>query len=419
MRHLNRPLYTVLTVLSCMLLLSSCMKDKLTKTYTIYSPVYKTKQEVLASVKFDAPQTISSPGKIYIYGKYVFLNELNKGVHVIDNANASLPKVIGFINIPGNVDIAVKGNMLYADMYADLLTIDISDPTNTKLMKTIPKLFPERFYGLGYTTDTSKIIVDWIRKDTTIAIGNEGNYGGCPSCMFASSYASADKSSSAAPGGIGGSMARFTIVNEHMYTVGQSDLSILSISNSADPVVVGTQRIGMDIETIYPFKDKLFIGSSAGMFIYNITSPSTPARESAFSHARACDPVIADDNYAYVTLRTGSWCAGTTNTLDVIDIANITSPRLVKTYQLKNPHGLSKDGDLLFICDGTDGLKLYNAANVNDLKLLDHIKDLETYDVIAWNKLLMVVSKSGLQQYDYSDGKTMRLLSTIQINKKL
>jgi hypothetical protein len=418
MRYIYKPLHTILIVVSCMLLLSSCMKDKLSKTYTIYTPVYKTKQEVLASVKFAAPQTISSPGKIYLYGKYVFLNELNKGVHVIDNANATLPKIIGFINIPGNVDIAVKGNMLYADMYADLLTIDITDPTNTKLLKTIPKLFPERFYGLGFTTDTSKIIVDWIRKDTTVAITNEVNYGGCPNCLFASSYMSADKSSSAAPGGVGGSMARFTIVNDYMYTVGQSDLSILSVSNSADPVVVGTQTVGMSIETIYPFKDKLFIGSSAGMFIYNISNPSIPARESAFSHAKACDPVIADDNYAFVTLRTGTWCGGTTNTLDVVDIANVSSPRLIKTYQLKNPHGLSKDGDLLFICDGTDGLKLYDAANVNDLKLLDHIKELETYDVIAWNKLLMVVSKTGLHQYDYSDGKTMRLLSTIQINKK-
>ncbi|RYY21851.1 MAG: hypothetical protein EOO04_17325 [Chitinophagaceae bacterium] len=418
MLNIYKPLRTAFSFVLAMLLLSSCMKDKLSKTYTITIPVYKSKQEVLASVKFAAPQTISSPGKIYIFGKYIFLNELNKGVHVIDNANASSPRVIGFINIPGNVDIAVKGNMLYADMYADLLAIDISDPVKTKLVKTLPKLFPERFYGLGYSSDTSKIIVDWIRKDTTVDVMQEGNYGGCPNCAYASSPLTADKSSSSAAGGIGGSMARFTIVNDYMYTVGQSDLSILSVTNSADPVVVGTQKIGMNIETIYPFKDKLFIGSAAGMFIYNIANPSTPKRESEFSHARACDPVIADDNYAYVTLRTGTWCAGTTNTLDVVDIANITAPRLVKTYQLKNPHGLSKDGDLLFICDGTDGLKLYNASNVSDLKLLDHIKELETYDVIAWNKLLMVVSRDGLHQYDYSDGKSMRLLSTIRINKK-
>ena len=94
MLKIYRPLRTLFSLLFFMFLLSSCMKDKLTKTYTIYSPVYKTKQEVLASVKFAEPQTISSPGKIYILGKYIFLNELNKGVHVIDNANAASPKII-------------------------------------------------------------------------------------------------------------------------------------------------------------------------------------------------------------------------------------------------------------------------------------------------------------------------------------
>lgn len=419
MRNKYNSLQTIVSLLLMILLFSSCMKDKLTKTYTIYTPVYKTKQEVLASVKVAAPQSIVAPGKLYLYGKYIFLNEINKGVHVIDNANPSSPKMVGFINIPGNVDIAVKGDKLYADMYADLLTIDISDPKNTRLLKSITKLFPERSYGIGFSADSNRIIVDWARKDTTVDLASDRGNGGCGNCLYANpAFASADKSSSAAPG-IGGSMARFAIVNEYMYTVGQADLSILSLANAADPVIMGKETVGMNIETIYPFKEKLFIGSSAGMFIYSIANPAKPLRESSFSHARACDPVVADDNYAYVTLRTGTWCGGTTNTLDVVDIANISSPRLVKTYQLKNPHGLSKDGNLLFVCDGTDGLKLYNAADVTDLKLLDHIKGLETYDVIAWNKVLMLVSKTGLHQYDYSDGNSMRLLSTIQINKGL
>jgi len=409
---------TVLTVFILALLLGSCMKDKLSKTYTIYVPVYKTKQEVLASVKNTSVQTINSAGKIFIYGKYIFLNEINKGVHIIDNSNPSSPKAVSFINIPGNLDIAVKGNTLYADMYADLLTIDITDPQHTRLLNTVPRLFPERFYGLNFTPDTSRIIVDWTRKDTTIDISADPGFSPCFNCLFASSsMALADKAGSTAPG-IAGSMARFSIVNEYMYTVGQSDLTILSLVNAGKPAIVGTQPVGMNIETIYPFKDKLFIGSSAGMFIYNITNAATPVRESAFTHARACDPVVADDDYAYITLRTGTMCGGSTNVLDIVDVANVASPRLVKSYPLKNPHGLAKDGNLLFVCDGSDGLKLYDASNIGELSLLDHVKDIETYDVIAWNNLLLVVSKTGLQQYDYSDGKKMKLLSTIQIGKK-
>jgi hypothetical protein len=399
-----------------MLLLSSCMKDKLSKTYTIYTPVYKAKAEVLASIKLSTPRDISAPGKIYVYGNYLFLNEVNKGIHLIDNSNPTLPKRIGFIDIPGNVDIAVKGNVLYADMYADLLTIDISDPQHTKLLSSIPKVFPENTFWTAFTADSNSIIIDWVRKDTTIDLEGEQAPGGCPNCMFASAFSSMDKSSST--NGTGGSMARFTIVNDYLYTVGIANLNVLSIADPRQPVILGREMVGMNIETIFPFKNKLFIGSATGMFIYSIDNPAKPLRESAFQHVRACDPVIADDNYAYVTLRTGTGCGGTSNLLHILDVSAITDPRIVKTYPLVNPHGLAKDGDLLFVCDGTDGLKLYDARDVNNLKLLHHVKDIETYDVIAFNKTLLVVSKNGLSQFDYSDGKSMKLLSTLVINKK-
>jgi hypothetical protein len=101
------------------------------------------------------------------------------------------------------------------------------------------------------------------------------------------------------------------------------------------------------------------------------------------------------------------------NQLDVIDVRNVLAPTLVKTYAMTNPHGLAIDGNLLFLCDGKDGLKIYNSSNVLDLKLLYHIKNIETFDVIAWNKRLLVVTTSGLHQYDYSDINNIKLLSKI------
>jgi hypothetical protein len=418
MQHTSPFLRNAFFAIAAILLFSSCMKDKLTKTYSIYVPVYKTKQEVLASVKTTAVHTIESPGKIYVSDNFIFLNELNKGVHIIDNSNASSPRTIGFVNIPGNVDIAVKGNVLYADMYSDLLAVDISNPSAAKLLKSIPKVFPERNFGVGYTRDTNLVIVDWVRKDTTVTVGNEWGGGACPNCLYLADFQSMMNNSVASAAGIGGSMARFTLVNDYLYTVGPSELTVFSVANAADPVVNGKQSVGMNIETIFPFKNKLFIGSATGMFIYTIDNPVKPLRESSFDHVRACDPVIADDNYAYVTLRTGTGCGGSSNLLHVLDVSTITSPRVVKTYQLKNPHGLTKDGNLLFICDGIDGLKLYDASDVNNLTLLQHIKDIETYDAIAWNKRLLVVGTNGISQFDYSDGKSMKLLSTLAINKQ-
>ena len=50
---------------------------------------------------------VSTPGKICVKGNIIFLNDLDKGVHVIDNSNPAQPRKIAFINIPGNEDIAV------------------------------------------------------------------------------------------------------------------------------------------------------------------------------------------------------------------------------------------------------------------------------------------------------------------------
>ena len=77
--------------------------------------------------------------------------------------------------------------------------------------------------------------------------------------------------------------------------------------------------------------------------------------------------------------------------------------------------GLSKDGNLLFICDGTDGLKIYNASEVHNLQLIKQFPGVETYDVIAWNKIAIVVAKDGLYQYDYSNANNIHLVSKINI----
>jgi len=104
------------------------MKDKIQKTYPILSPIYKSKAEVYANIRSNPAQTIANPGKIFLYGNYIFLNDIDKGVHIIDNSNPSNPVQKAFINIPGNLDIAVKGNILYADLYTDLIVIDITNP---------------------------------------------------------------------------------------------------------------------------------------------------------------------------------------------------------------------------------------------------------------------------------------------------
>jgi hypothetical protein len=408
-------------VLFMMLFFQSCLKDKCTKTFTVYRPVFKAKQEVRNNIKTRAPQSLKQPGKLTLFGNYIYLNELEKGIHIIDNANPSQPRNIGFIEIPGNVDIAIRGNMLYADLYDELVSIDISNPLNVQLKNTVLRAFPERFFSGGFTADTSVFIVEWIAKDTTVSLNCSGEYGMVQFDMaMRSSGGFTNISAAAAPTvtGINGSMARFALLNDYMYTVSNSQLQVFTLANAEQPQRVNTVNLGWGIETIYPFRNNLFIGSQTGMFIYSTQNPAAPNALGTFTHAFACDPVVADDTYAYVTLRNGTNCRNTSlNQLDVIDVQNLTRPFLVKTYPLTNPHGLSKDGNTLFVCDGKDGLRVFDAATPQNLKQTFHFKGIETYDVIAWNGNAIVVSKEALVQYNYSNPAAITERSRMTIQK--
>lgn len=406
------------------ILFSGCIKDKVSRTYQIMRPVYLDKALVLSNVKGSAAQELGKPGKIFIRGNYLYINEIDKGVHIYDNSNPSSPRQVSFISIPGNLDVAVSGHYLYADMYTDLLTIDIGDPLNARLVDTSINVFTDRFFNNGWTTNSDQVIVDWIVKDTTVtgAPDDQWFFGrpDCLACNFIAVPAAMSGSSDKANfvPGISGSLARFVVMNNYLYAVNRSSLYTYDISNEADPERKSEVGIGWNIETIFPFGSRLFVGSRSGMFIYDVSEPSSPEPVSSFAHATACDPVITDGDYAYVTLRAGNACEGTLNQLDVIDVRNLSQPVLSKTYIMHEPQGLGKDGNTLFICDGTDGIKIYDAQNTPDIILIHQIKDVNAYDAIPWAGNLIVSAEDGIHQYDYSDLHDIKHLSTIHTSGK-
>jgi len=105
-------------------------------------PVYQSDAEFLSAIRSMDAKNISSKGKIFLKDNYILINEPNDGIHIIDNSDPSVPINICFIYIPGNVDMAASGNVLYADTYQDLLVIDISDVTNVSVLKRIEDIYP-------------------------------------------------------------------------------------------------------------------------------------------------------------------------------------------------------------------------------------------------------------------------------------
>ena len=76
-------------------ILQSCTKEKCTELYdgVTYTPMY-TPMSSLRTVNIQPAKVITSNGKIFIKGNYIFLNELDKGFHIIDNTNPTAHNVL-------------------------------------------------------------------------------------------------------------------------------------------------------------------------------------------------------------------------------------------------------------------------------------------------------------------------------------
>ncbi len=413
------------------LLMNGCLKDTGAVHYKLYTPIYTTTAELRASIKNDMPQPIVNAGKMCILGNTIYLVEIEKGIHIIDNSNPYSPVNKAFISIPGNEDVALEGNILYADCYMDLMAIDVSNPNNIVLKNFVPNLFPDRRTVNGfYLPDPSRVPIDWTVKDTLVnihlaegeGIWTGGSYltGGLlySSWIFsASSYAS---SASVSTTGTVGSMSRIAIVNDHLYAVSQDLLNSLSIKDPSNPSYLTRNNLHLGIgeaETIYPFNDKLFIGSTSGMYIFSIANPDKPEKLSTFTHAKVCDPVITDGVNAYITLHSGTNCGGIENEMQIVNVQDVTHPSFIKKYLLSSPRGLSKDGNTLFVCDAIDGLKIYDVSDVNNLILKQTIPVADAYDVICLNKIIYLSSKTGLSQFDYSNLSNIKQLSLMSLHQ--
>lgn len=219
--------------------------------------------------------------------------------------------------------------------------------------------------------------------------------------------------------GKGGSMAAMTIHGNYLYKLNDGmELQTYDISKDTSAVLVSVFKpnSSVTLETIYISADRnlLFIGTTGGMYILDISSPNFPKQLSFYQHLTACDPVVVNGNTAYVTLRTGTRCGGSINQMEVIDVTDPKAPAFIKAYQLTNPKGLDFDGNNLFVCDGGAGLKWYDITTKTNPVFKSNATSLDAYDIITLGSRLILIGNSGLYQYNVN-GNSLDLLSQIPI----
>ena len=394
--------------------LISCNNDEVPSDYyNVAVPLLMSKSEFRSAVEIQSPKSIEEAGKIYAFNNYIFVNDEFKGIQVIDNTYPSSPNAIYYIKVPGNIDISIKNNFLFADSSTDLVVFDISNMQKIKAVGRLENVFSVYDYKIPEEADYAdfsnfnndeQIIVGWtIEKRETSYV----DHGGIQ--IFETAMAN-NKSNV----GVGGSLARFQIFEDYLYTVSSHEMTIFNISTLTNPTFVSREYAGNNLETMFENDGFLYLGSTDGMYIYSLENPADPNYVSELVHWTGCDPVVVDGNYAYLTIRSGNNCGDQESVLEVIDISDKSLPTLINTYKLDNPYGLGVNENTLFVCDGTSGLKVLDKSNPLDLQLLQTFSSLNAKDVIPLPNSLLMIGEKTIYQYEYLNG-SIKLISTYSL----
>ncbi len=404
-----------------------------TITYKINEPVFMSKSAFRSSVKVTTKaEAIKTLGKICFYEGYLYISEPEKRIHIIDNRNPANPQNIGFIELLGNADLAIRNNLLYADSYVDLVWFDVANPASPQLKGRLEDIFPTALpmmlnqygfdYAKTYNDADSGIVVGWRVVERTEDMKNyRGSWWGWGGGFVDDRIYMMEAMTSnlgTSINGMNGSMSRFTLYDNKLYAVLNNYMSIFDLSGEKPVKKAESIYIGRNVETIFSYKDNMFMGTPTGMLIYSVKDPLNPEYQSSITHAYGCDPVVVDNDLAYVTVRSGNNCGQNTNELFIVNVKDVKTPKQVVSFTMNSPKGLGIDAGKLFLCD--DGLKIFRITDKPEnlvANQLQHIKGMDGFDLIPFNNTLMMIAEDGLYQYDYTNTSDIRLLSKLSFEK--
>lgn len=405
-------------------LLCACLDEKEeeyiegTYTYQVNEPVLMSVGEVRGATGVSGPRKIAEVGKMCFYKDYLYIAEPGKGIHIVDNRRPSAPRQAGFIGLPGTYELAIRQDRLYADSYIDLVWFDLSDPDRPRvkgrLENALEQVLPPtgNEYGYDYSRcrtvaeKADSVVVGWNLTTQTVSYRYREDVNICQDGMMDSGRMAQ---------GLNGSTSRFGLYASYLYVIGNDYMHIFDLA-AARPVKVesGIPLKGM-AETVFTYKDCLYIGTPSGMLIYSLKNPLAPEYCATARHIYGCDPVVVENDLAYVTIRSGNACGQSGNLLQVVDVSDVKWPSEIVSYTMTCPKGLGIDRGTLFVCD--DGLKVYRADDPQQLmaNCLLHAPDINGYDVIPTGQVLIVMAEDGVYQYDYTDLNRITFLSKLPV----
>ena len=402
------------------MVLTSCSLDQCeqTITYTKNTAIYTDLDLLRVDDLVESPRAIDLPGKIYVSEELLIIGDRGTGIHLIDNTDPSNPTSLSFLNVPGSTQLYVEGDYIYSNAFYDMIKIDISDMNNIRIVDRMIEAFP-----IDFRNAENHVLSGFTTEQVTEVANCDDQFFDGGTFFFDDRDALLDESaiptSFISNGSTIGSANRIATVDESMFIINRLQIFSFDIADdqiSEHKAYNFSEYIGWQMETIFAQDERLFIGSQNGMSIHRLTT-SNIQWVGEYFHERACDPVLPiEDGIAYLTLRSGNECPGVNiNSLNVLDISNTRNPFLIQEIEMTSPFGLSLIGDLLYVGEGDNGLRVFDASNRSALSEISYNRDISAFDIIAHPTrpdVVLLASEQGLAQYDV-EGDRFDVLSRI------
>ncbi len=303
-----------------------------------------------------------------------------------------------------------------------MLKIDVSDKNKPRLVSRVKNAFAEDF-----TNDLGETLIKFDFEEVTEEFDAHADNAFIfqPNEIYYFDFSRNLIPSSAVPASFAGnsnnsvgSVNRVAYYKNHVYVISSQNITVFKDENAFEKV--NATIIGWQMETIFPYNDHLFVGTRSSMDIFSITDLDQPQRVGSFWHATSCDPVYPVDDVAFVTLRTGDFanCPGDENALVVLDINNLSNPLAIQEFEMESPYGMTLIGNKLYVGEGSNGLKIFDASNLKELKLDFWDQSVEAYDVIPHptkTNLLLIAGPEGLGQYQIIGEDQLDLVSWLSM----
>lgn len=408
--------------MTTILTLPSCSKNcSVEYTYLGMKPYVVTFSEI-KRVTVDAPQSFENYGSTTVYGDYIYVTEPGKGIHVFDNQNPAAPVQTSFIKIPGNEQSIIKDGKMYANGYVDLFVLDVSTPSTPRVLNMVNNFFPGT-----YELTNDGIVLYELEKMT-----QKCDCGETPNLISESKdglkYVRIDQQSDLIQSSDGnirfekgsntqkitqslmGSTAKYAIVDNGLFIVDKNGLKSFSLSNSLNPTKV-SQLDFTGGETVFGMKNRVLVGTNSAVRFYKINSDQSLTYSSMLDHVTSCDPVVANDKYAYATFKTSTTCGGWRSALMVADISNF--PREISNLTMTAPGGLGIVGNKLLVTSAKSNVHIFDIQNPEQPVGKVTFQQSDASDIIPLSSdRFLVFGKSSVTQYELI-GNEAKLISKL------